>query len=56
MTIFLLANYTDAYFWRIEGGGFFWRLTALGMSLLDSPPIPCYNDARVGRNEPYSDG
>lgn len=28
MTVFLLCNLTDAHFWRIEGGGFFWSLLA----------------------------
>ncbi len=32
LTIFLLANLTDAHFWRIEGGGFFWSLLAIGLA------------------------
>ncbi len=33
LTIFLLANFVDAHFWRIEGAGFFFSLLALGAAL-----------------------
>jgi len=29
LTTFLFANLADAFFWRIEGGGFFWSLLAV---------------------------
>ena len=28
LTTFLLSNFVDAHFWRIEGGGFYWSLLA----------------------------
>ena len=35
LTVFLLTNLTDAHFWRIEGGGFFWSLLAVAVGLSD---------------------
>lgn len=34
LAVFLLTNLPEAHFWRIEGGGFFWSLAAVGAAMV----------------------
>jgi hypothetical protein len=50
---FLLCNFAEAHFWRMEGSGFFWTLAALGAAV--APPAANTGDPSESLGETRSD-
>lgn len=40
LSIFLVSNLADAFFWRIEGGGFFWSIVAVAAAIGNTAITP----------------